>query len=153
VARLRAAATAGRHSGVVATVLLRRGWAGWHIPLFLYRPGYASMNAAGIAGWLTSLLTGAILLTWLFNRSHGSVLVVALFHAAVDVVFASDVTSPVVVMLAGVLITLWGLAVLAVEIRHPGGAMRWGTVRIAPAGDATPGRPDGAANPGASGRR
>jgi membrane protease YdiL (CAAX protease family) len=74
-----------RHTASVSSLLLTLGWALWHTPLFAYRPGYASMDAMGVAGWFFSLLTDA---------SRGSLLVVALFHAAVDVVFTSDASSP-----------------------------------------------------------
>jgi len=70
-----------------------------------------SMGVAGAIGWLFSLLTGAVLLAWLYNESRGSLLVVALFHAGVDVAFTSDASSPVVVNTAGALITLCGIAV------------------------------------------
>ena len=103
-----------RHSALVATLLLAAGWALWHAPLFLYRPGYTSMGFAGVAGWLFSLLTGAVLLTWLYNESKGSIFVVALFHAAIDVAFTSNFASPLVVNIEGALITLWGIVVLAV---------------------------------------
>ncbi len=103
-----------RHSALVATLLLTLGWALWHVPLFFYRPGYASMDALGVVGWLFSLLTGAVLLTWLYNESRGSILVVALFHGAVDVAFTSSVSSPFAVNVAGALITLWGVAVLLI---------------------------------------
>ena len=98
----------------MASLLLTLGWALWHAPLFLYRPGYTSMNAAGVAGWLFSLVTGAVLLTWLYNGSKGSLLVVALFHAAVDVAFTSAISSPLVVNMAGALITVCGFIVLVV---------------------------------------
>jgi len=103
-----------RHSALVATLLLTAGWALWHLPLFLYRPGYTSMGAAGIAGWLFSLLTGAVLLTWLYNESRGSILVAALFHATVDVAFTSSVSSPFVVNAIGAVITCWGIAVVVI---------------------------------------
>lgn len=101
-----------RHSALVASLLLTVGWAIWHIPLFFYRPGYTHMNAAGVAGWLFSLVTGSILLTWLYNGSRGSLLVVAIFHAAIDVVFTSANTLPVAVNAAGALITVWGVIVV-----------------------------------------
>lgn len=101
-----------RHSALGATALLTVGWAGWHAPLFLYRPGYMEMGLAGASGWLLSLVTGAVLLTWLYNESRGSLLVVALFHASVDVAFTSDVSSEVVVSIAGALITFWGIGVV-----------------------------------------
>ena len=115
-----------RHSAFVASLLLTLGWALWHAPLFLYRPGYTSMNAAGVAGWLFSLVTGAVLLTWLYNGSKGSLLVVALFHAGVDVAFTSVLSSPLVVNIAGTLITVCGVIVLVATVRVTcqGGA-RW----------------------------
>jgi membrane protease YdiL (CAAX protease family) len=103
-----------RHSALTASLWLTVGWALWHLPLFFYRPGYTGMGAAGIAGRFFSLLTGAILLTWLYNQSQGSILVVAIFHATVDVAFTSGIASPTVVNLAGALITLWGVVVLIV---------------------------------------
>lgn len=101
-----------RHSALSSSLLLTLGWAVWHAPLFLYRPGYTGMHVAGIAGWLFSLVTGSVLLTWLYNGSRGSLLVVAIFHAAIDVVFTSESSSPVVVNAAGALITLWGVIVV-----------------------------------------
>ena len=101
-----------RHSALVATLVLTLGWAVWHVPLFLYRPGYTSMDAAGVVGWGFSLLTGAVLLTWLYNESRGSILVVALFHAAIDVAFTSDVSSPFVINAVGALVTIWGVSVV-----------------------------------------
>ncbi len=103
-----------RHSALASTLLLTIAWTFWHLPLFFYRPGYTEMTAGGVAGWLFSLLTGSVLLTWLYNESRGSLLVVALFHASVDVAFTSSVSSPSAVNTAGALITLWGLAVLAI---------------------------------------
>jgi membrane protease YdiL (CAAX protease family) len=101
-----------RFSAFTATILLTFGWAIWHIPLFFYRPGYMGMGVAEITGWAFSLLTGAVLLTWLYNESRGSILVVALFHASVDIVFTSDMTSQFVVNSIGALVTLWGIIVL-----------------------------------------
>lgn len=126
-----------RHSALFASLLLTLGWALWHLPLFFYRPGYTSMNAAGVAGWFFSLLTGAVLLTWLYNESRGSILVVALFHATVDVVFTSDTSSPSVVNAVGALITVWGIIVLVVA--GPRYLSRRGMVVRLHAGDAVTG--------------
>ena len=103
-----------RRTALVATLLLSVGWALWHVPLFFYRPGYAGMGAAGLAGWFFSLLTGAVLLTWLYNTSQGSILAVALFHATVDVAFTSSASSPFVTNAIGALISFWGIAVIVV---------------------------------------
>lgn len=100
------------HSALGATIMLTVGWAVWHTPLFLYRPGYTTMGLAGVIGWFFSLLTGAVLLTWLYNESRGSILVVALFHATIDVVFTSEGSSTLVVNAAGALLTVCGILVL-----------------------------------------
>ncbi len=97
-----------------ASLLLTLFWALWHWPLFLYRPGYTSMDAAGMAGWFFSLLTGSVLLTWLFNSARGSLLVVAIFHATVDIAFTCETATPAVVAILGALITIWGIAVVLI---------------------------------------
>ncbi len=101
-----------KYNAFIASIILTLGWALWHLPLFLYRPGYVQMDAAGIFGWTFSLLTGSILLTWLFNSSRGSVLICAIFHATIDIAFVTDTSTPEIVNYIGMLITLLGIAVL-----------------------------------------
>lgn len=101
-----------KHSPLRATLVLSVFWALWHLPLFAYRPGYASMDLAGAAGWLFSIVAGGVLFTWLFNGSRGSLLACALFHGLTDVVFLCDYGNPRMMQYIGMLVTLWGLAVL-----------------------------------------
>lgn len=98
-----------RFSGLYASIMLSIFWALWHWPLFLYRPGYTSMDMAGIAGWFFSLLTGSILLSWLFNSSRGSILICAVFHACIDIPFTADLADKNIMNYLGFLITLWGI--------------------------------------------
>ena len=62
----------------------RLGWAA----IALLAP-VALLALTSIAGGFVSLLTGSILLTSLYNNSRGSILVVAIFHASIDVVVAA----------------------------------------------------------------
>lgn len=101
-----------RYNALASSIILAGFWALWHWPLFLYRPGYMSMDLVGATGWLLSLLTGSILLTWLFNSSRGSVLACAVFHSAIDVAFTSDYLDKNLVGLMGMLITLCGIATI-----------------------------------------
>jgi uncharacterized protein len=78
-----------KFSALSATVILTVGWACWHIPSFIYRPLYSRMDAAGIAGFFFSLLMGSVVLTWLYNSTKGSLFIVALFHAMVELMFMS----------------------------------------------------------------
>lgn len=130
-----------RFSALTATAILSVIWACWHLPLFAYRPGYVGMDIGGIAGWLVSLATGAILLTALFNASKGSILAVALFHAAIDVAFTSRGLSPIAINLSGAVITLAGIAVVVVfrpDNLWPEGRMIWTDGRLV-LGQAPPG--------------
>lgn len=100
-----------RHSALTSSLLLTAFWALWHIPLFLYRPGYVHMEVASIIGWVVSLLTGSVLLTWLFNASKGSILVCAVFHATIDVAFTYPGLQATTISIIGALITVAGLIV------------------------------------------
>jgi membrane protease YdiL (CAAX protease family) len=100
-----------RYQPLSASLLLAVFWALWHWPLFFYRPGYVSMDMAGITGWLLSMATGSILLSWLFNGSGGSVLICAIFHATVDIAFTSNFAESDIVAWTGMLITVGGLII------------------------------------------
>jgi uncharacterized protein len=78
-----------KFSALSATLILTVGWACWHIPAFIYRPLYSKMDVAGIAGFFMSMLMGAIVLTWLYNSTKGSLFIVAIFHAMIELMFMS----------------------------------------------------------------
>ncbi|MBE9101586.1 hypothetical protein [Vacuolonema iberomarrocanum] len=71
------------------------------------------MGIGEMVGWYLSLLTGAILFTWLTNSTRRSVLITAVIHGTVDVAFVSP-TIPMTASILGALITLWGIVVLAI---------------------------------------
>lgn len=101
-----------RYGRFTAATVLTIFWAVWHLPLFLYRPGYVSMDGAGIAGWAVSLWTGSLLLSWLYNATQENILVVSIFHATVDIAFFAAAADPVTTNGLGFLITLWGVVVV-----------------------------------------
>jgi membrane protease YdiL (CAAX protease family) len=67
-----------RHGALLATVLLAAISALWHAPLFL----------TGSIPWsdLAFILTGYIVLTWLYNSTGGSVLLVMVSHATLNAI-------------------------------------------------------------------
>ncbi|WP_259016668.1 CPBP family intramembrane glutamic endopeptidase [Emticicia fluvialis] len=103
-----------RFNALSASLILTVLWAAWHLPLFFYRPGYTGMDAAGIFGWVFSLLTGSILLSWLYNSSKGSLLACAIFHATVDIAFLADFADKNIINYMGMLITVWGVATIVI---------------------------------------
>ena len=99
---------------LTASIVLTVFWALWHGPLFFYRSGYTTMNTAGILGWVFSLLTGSILLTWLYNSSRASILICAVFHSTIDVAFTADFADKNVINYLGFLITVWGILTILI---------------------------------------
>lgn len=92
-----------------AAAFVAIGWAGWHLPLFVFSSGMSQMGAFGIVGWLASIASGSLLMAWLYQRS-GSILVVALFHAALDVLIMSPTGGPLQSTM-GAAITILGFVV------------------------------------------
>jgi membrane protease YdiL (CAAX protease family) len=76
---------------LVATLILAGLWAGWHLPL-LWTPG---LTLEGQPVWLFFLDIGAkaIIFTWVFLRTRGSVLIAVLLHATNNVFAVSPVVS------------------------------------------------------------
>ncbi len=71
------------------TLLLGLLWGCWHFPLFLM-PGYdgAGTGLFGVAlpfgAFVVSAVAMAIIITWVFNHTRGSLLLVMMVHAATD---------------------------------------------------------------------
>jgi uncharacterized protein len=107
-----------KFNALTSSIILTVFWALWHWPLFFYRPGYISMDMAGITGWIFSLLTGSVLLTWLFNSAGASILICAVFHSTIDIAFTADLADKNIVNYMGFLITVWGI--LTIIIFKPG---------------------------------
>jgi hypothetical protein len=64
--------------------------------------------------WLPLLLFFIfVLLTWLTNSTGGNIFIAAIFHGTMDIAFVSAGSSSVANIL-GVLVTIWGLAVLSI---------------------------------------
>jgi uncharacterized protein len=73
-----------RHSLAPATLLVALMWALWHVPYWFYLPGYQDLGITGAPGFFIGLLLGAIVMTWLYNETGGSVAAVAIWHALFD---------------------------------------------------------------------
>lgn len=97
-----------------SSIILTVFWAIWHWPLFFYRTGYTSMDIAGVSGWIFSLLTGSILLTWLYNSSKANLLICAIFHSTIDIAFTADFADKTIITIMGFLITVWGILTILV---------------------------------------
>jgi len=100
----------GRATAFRATAVLAGVWAVWHLPLFAFADGMKAMGPAAVVGWLASIFAGAMLMTFVFNVSGGSVIALALFHGTLDVLINSPTEGPLQ-MVMGALVTICGLVV------------------------------------------
>jgi uncharacterized protein len=100
------------HSAMTSTLLLSLGWAGWHLPAFFYLPSYAAMGLAIIPGFFLGILAGAIVLTWLYNISGGSVLAAVLWHASFNFVIASPSAGGLTAAVTSTLVMVWAAIIV-----------------------------------------
>lgn len=99
-------------SAFTSTVLLSVAWAGWHLPAFFYVPSYAALGVKILPAFFLGILAGAIVLTWLYNSSHGSVFAVVLWHASFNFVSGSPNATGFVAAMTSTLVMVWAVVVL-----------------------------------------
>jgi len=68
-----------RMSPLAASVVVGVVWAVWHLPLFMF--GFANYADRSFLLNLPVLVGFAVVLTWLYNATHGSVVLAMLLHA------------------------------------------------------------------------
>jgi membrane protease YdiL (CAAX protease family) len=71
-----------RMSALSASLLLAPIWALWHLPLWL--TGAPGRTPLIYAGFLVSAFALSVLLTWVYNSTGGSLLLVVLLHATIN---------------------------------------------------------------------
>jgi len=77
-------------SPLAATAVVAAIWALWHLPTFFILASYQDFAPPMLLGFLVGLASGAVVLTWLYNRSGGSVLLVATWHGTYNLVSGTD---------------------------------------------------------------
>jgi membrane protease YdiL (CAAX protease family) len=134
-----------RHSPLVATAVLAALWVVWHAPMFLVVDTYRSFSPAILVGWTIGLFCGAVVLTWLYNRSGGSILLVAIWHATYNLISGTDAATGLLAATSTTLVITIAVTLVGLEIRasHRGGTSVLAPTPRGPLPDLT--RPRGAA--------
>jgi membrane protease YdiL (CAAX protease family) len=103
-----------RHSALTATLILGSLWAFWHLPFLFYLPNFRAMGLVGFPGLALGILCGAIVLTWLYNGTNGSVLAASLWHGAFNFVTASAAGQGTVAMIMSIVVMVWAILIVVV---------------------------------------
>lgn len=94
-----------------ASLILWAIWATWHVPSFFYL--HTATSIGTLIGFLLGVLAGAIFLTWLYNSSGGSVLIVAVWHGLFDYVTAcTECKAGPVAATMSTLVMVWAVCVV-----------------------------------------
>jgi len=102
-----------KYSSLTATLILWVIWLAWHIPFFFYLPTYSNMNIGMIIGFAFSLLSGAILLNWLFEKSGRNLSTTILWHGMFNLITASAFGSGNIAMMLSMLVIFFSLAIFS----------------------------------------
>lgn len=92
-------------------------WALWHVPSFFVIQNYRDMGLAILPMFTLGLVSGSILLAWLYRASGGSVFVVALWHGSYNLVSGTAAAKGVPVAVVSTVIMVWAVAIIIAEIR------------------------------------
>ena len=68
-----------KYSALTSTLILGVIWGFWHLPKYL-----SHWNAVSFALFMVHTMAAAVLYTWIYNGTKGSLLLTALFHAAAN---------------------------------------------------------------------
>ena len=98
-----------------ATLFLGLLWTLWHVPSFFYHETYVGMGWIMLPAIAFSVLCGAVLLTWLYNGTGGSVLMVTIWHALFDLLTASAAGRDFIPIVTSAGVIAWALVIANVE--------------------------------------
>jgi membrane protease YdiL (CAAX protease family) len=104
----------GRMSALSATLIVTLLWVGWHLPRFFYYGAYMQLGFSVLPLAAHGFLALAIVLTWLYNSTRGSILMVALFHGGYNFWAASGGAGGSITSTIDALFIIWAVAVVIV---------------------------------------
>lgn len=100
-----------------ASLLLSVPWALWHVPSFFVLASYRGMSPLLFPGFFVGLACGSIVLAWLLNRSGGSVLMVALYHASLNLASGTVAGRGTLAAIVSTGVMAHALILVALELR------------------------------------
>jgi deazaflavin-dependent oxidoreductase (nitroreductase family) len=104
-----------RHSLGGAALILTIPWALWHVPTFWIDSGMRTFPLFMLPGFLAGMLAGALVLGWLYEHARTSILVVALFHAMLNMGSATKAAAGLPAACASAAVIVWAVLIMRRE--------------------------------------
>jgi len=111
LARLCSTTLQRKHSAANSSLILALVWAGWHLPAFFFRDTYIELGVLGFPLFALQLVFTAMVFTWLYNGTGGSLLMVVLFHAVFNWLSVSEAGGQFAPIIMTVPIIIWALII------------------------------------------
>lgn len=101
-----------KYGRVRTASLVWLAWALWHAPLFFLVDNFRDFDPLTTVGWLVGLWFGSYVLTWLYESTGGSVLLVATWHTAYNVSTATEATAGVAAAVSSTLVMVTAVVLI-----------------------------------------
>ncbi len=100
-------------STLKAALLIGSLWALWHLPAFFYKPTFVALGVGGFVGFSIGVISGSILLAWLYQNTRSSILVVAVWHALFDLLTSAEASQGLIAATISTFVMVCALAIVA----------------------------------------
>jgi membrane protease YdiL (CAAX protease family) len=94
-----------------ATILVTMLWAVWHIPVFWLNTNMTALIGPQLIGWLFGLLCGAFVLAQVYLLSGHSILCVAIWHTAFNMLVATEAGHGLPAAVISTMVMVWGIVI------------------------------------------
>lgn len=106
-----------RHGALTAALLITPIWAVWHLPYFFTVTTYRGFAPAGYVGFVFGLACGSIVLTWLYNRTGGSILGCAVWHGLYNLATGTAAATGTIQAVTSAFVYVQAFVLVGLELR------------------------------------
>jgi membrane protease YdiL (CAAX protease family) len=117
-----------RFRPLTATLVVALCWAAWHLPMFFVVDTFRAFTPPLVVGWFIGIFSGSVVLSWLYNRSGSSILLVAVWHTTYNLISGTDAATGLLAALSTTLVIVLACVLVVLQLRaerqHRPGVLR-----------------------------
>jgi membrane protease YdiL (CAAX protease family) len=106
-------------------------WALWHLPTLFLDTGMRGFPILMLPAFFVGMAAGAVVLGWLYEHARSSILIVALWHAFLNMGSATTGSEGFIQMAVTTFVIFWGVNILQRERERRTGASTGSALRPA----------------------